>query len=33
MHQAVINPSDCPADDINIEADFISVDDKKFSNW
>ncbi|KAK1381425.1 hypothetical protein POM88_028169 [Heracleum sosnowskyi] len=30
--RAVINPFDCPADDITIEADYISVDDKKFSD-
>lgn len=33
MLQAVINPFGCPADVITIDADFISVDDKKFSNW
>ncbi|KAK1381428.1 hypothetical protein POM88_028172 [Heracleum sosnowskyi] len=30
---AVINPFDRPIDDIIIEADYISVDDKRFSSW
>ena len=32
LHQAVINPFDRPTDDIIIEADNISVDDKRFSS-